>query len=58
MLQLLKDQVTSSHSEWLEIIVIILIVLEYVPTANCAQNHSWRCDKYVVIFIPLTPSAR
>jgi sad1-interacting factor 2 len=30
MLQLLKDQVTSSHSEWLEIIVIILIVLEYV----------------------------
>ena len=28
MLQLLKDQVTSSHSEWLEIIVIILIVLE------------------------------
>ena len=30
MLQLLKDQATSSHSEWLEIIVIILIVLEYV----------------------------
>lgn len=28
MLQLLKDQVTSSHSEWLEIIVIILILLE------------------------------
>lgn len=28
MLQLLKDQVTSSNSEWLEIIVIILIVLE------------------------------
>lgn len=32
MLQLLKDQATSSHSEWLEIIVIILIVLEYVYT--------------------------
>ncbi|UZJ51114.1 hypothetical protein CBS101457_000434 [Exobasidium rhododendri] len=30
MLQLLKDQVTSSHSEWLEIIVIILILLEIV----------------------------
>ncbi|WFD49344.1 sporulation protein rmd1 [Malassezia furfur] len=30
MLQLLKDQVTSSHSEWLEIIVIILIVLELI----------------------------
>ena len=30
MLQLLKDQATSRHSEWLEIIVIILIVLEYV----------------------------
>lgn len=30
MLQLLKDQVTSSHSEWLEIIVIILIMLEIV----------------------------
>ena len=30
MLQLLKEQVTSSHSEWLEIIVIILIGLEYV----------------------------
>ncbi|SHO78118.1 Similar to S.cerevisiae protein RMD1 (Cytoplasmic protein required for sporulation) [Malassezia sympodialis ATCC 42132] len=30
MLQLLKDQVTSSHSEWLEIIVIILIVLEII----------------------------
>lgn len=30
MLQLLKDQVTSSHSEWLEIIVIILIILEIV----------------------------
>lgn len=28
MLQLLKDQVTSSHSEWLEIIVIVLILLE------------------------------
>lgn len=34
MLQLLKDQVTSSHSEWLEIIVIILIVLEYVGATN------------------------
>jgi uncharacterized Rmd1/YagE family protein len=30
MLQLLKDQVTSSHSEWLEIIVIVLILLEIV----------------------------
>lgn len=30
MLQLLKDQVTSSHSEWLEIIVIVLIVLEII----------------------------
>lgn len=30
MLQLLKDQVTSSHSEWLEIIVIILILLEII----------------------------
>ncbi|CEH14293.1 Uncharacterized conserved protein [Ceraceosorus bombacis] len=30
MLQLLKDQVTSSHSEWLEIVVIILIVLEII----------------------------
>ncbi|WFD30584.1 sporulation protein rmd1 [Malassezia sp. CBS 17886] len=30
MLQLLKDQVTSSHSEWLEIIVIILIGLEII----------------------------
>lgn len=30
MLQLLKDQVTSSHSEWLEIIVIIFILLEIV----------------------------
>lgn len=30
MLQLLKDQVTSSHSEWLEWIVIVLIVLEVV----------------------------
>ncbi|KDN44376.1 DUF155-domain-containing protein [Tilletiaria anomala UBC 951] len=30
MLQLLKDQVSSSHSEWLEIIVIVLIVLEII----------------------------
>jgi hypothetical protein len=30
MLQLLKDQVTSSHSEWLEIVVIGLILLECV----------------------------
>ncbi|SPO39999.1 related to RMD1 - cytoplasmic protein required for sporulation [Pseudozyma flocculosa] len=28
MLQLLKDQVTSSHSEYLEIVVILLIMLE------------------------------
>ncbi|WFD34530.1 sporulation protein rmd1 [Malassezia cuniculi] len=44
MLQLLKDQVTSSHSEWLEIIVIILIVLEYV-SRNTNQNHSWCRNK-------------
>lgn len=38
MLQLLKDQVTSSHSEWLEIIVIILIVLEIIlGVATSAQ---------------------
>lgn len=43
MLQLLKDQVTSSHSEWLEIIVIILIVLEYVRATH-RQNYSRRCD--------------
>lgn len=30
MLQLLKDQVTSSHSEYLEIVVILLIMLEIV----------------------------
>ncbi|CAO1633951.1 unnamed protein product [Parajaminaea phylloscopi] len=30
MLQLLKDQVTHSHSEWLEIIVIVLIGLEII----------------------------
>ena len=38
MLQLLKDQVSSSHSEWLEIIVIVLIVLEIilgVATSEC-----------------------
>ena len=41
MLQLLKDQVSSSHSEWLEIIVIVLIVLEIilgVATSEFAQT--------------------
>lgn len=47
MLQLLKDQVTSSHSEWLEIIVIILIVLEYVQFTDYLQNYSRRCNQYV-----------
>lgn len=56
MLQLLKDQVTSSHSEWLEIIVIILIVLEYVQGTDCAQNYSRRCNQYVSF--RLTCSAR
>ena len=40
MLQLLKDQVTAGHSEWLGIIVIILIVLECVHFTN--KNHP-RC---------------
>ncbi|WFC96503.1 sporulation protein rmd1 [Malassezia brasiliensis] len=46
MLQLLKDQVTSSHSEWLEIIVIILIVLEFSPSHTMSTDHSPFRHKY------------
>lgn len=51
MLQLLKDQVTSSHSEWLEIIVIILIVLEYVLQTD-TQNHLGCDDECVFPHLP------
>lgn len=58
MLQLLKDQVTSSHSEWLEIIVIILILLEYVTRTHapelCSASRPVRgCPSLTTVLVDL-----